>query len=292
LAEPALLESKVAVGGHGSPRRLGDLVPQGQTMRTLVTLPLTGDEIFITEGLREQLINAHRDLPKNFTTLQLCMPDGDDERRVRIGGIISDLPQPRGEPYALLVPHGSPLLGPSDSYEQAVFYTDPERAGALKEFLANKNFAFSREDIEKMMAGSSRFAAIGHLIVIVGGIVLISIVFFLRTSIQVFLEKNARPNAVLRAYGLTWRSLVRQIFWRLGAVSIFAMAILAVIGVALGFGCYVLFLQIGLPLPSVAEIALVVCMSVVFTLVVVMLVVWLQVWFWWRQHESIAQELN
>ncbi|NPU13067.1 ATP-binding cassette domain-containing protein [Bradyrhizobium sp. 83002] len=292
LAEPAMLESKVAVSGQGIPRRLGDLIPQGQSMRKLVTLPLTGDEIFITEGLREQLTNAHRDLPSNVTTLPLCMVDGDDERRVRIGGIVSDLPQPRGEPFAMLVPHGSPLLGPSESYEQAVFYTDPERAGILKEFLERKKFAFSREDIDKMIAASNRFSAIGQLIFIVGGIVLVSIVFFLRTSIQVFLEKNARPNAVLRAYGLTWRSLVRQIFWRLGAVSIFASAILAVVGAALSFGCYVLFQNIGLPLPSVTEVTVVAGISIVFTLFVVTVVVWLSVWLWWRQHESIAQELN
>jgi ABC-type lipoprotein export system ATPase subunit len=292
FAEPALLDSKVAVAGQGAQRRLGDLIPQGQSMRRLVTLPLTGDEVFITDGLREQLTNAHLDLPKNVTTLPLCISDGDDERRVRIGGIISDLPQPRGEPFALLIPHGSPLLGPSGSYEQAVVYTDPERAGLLRDFLTSKQFAFSRDDIEKMLAASSRFAAIGQLIFIVGSIVLTSIVFFLRTSIQVFLEKNARPNAVLRAYGLTWRSLVRQIFWRLGAVSIFALAILVVIGAALSFGCYVLFQQIGLPLPSVSEVMAVAAISIAFTSLVVLAVVWLSVWFWWRKHESIAQELN
>jgi hypothetical protein len=292
LAEPAILKTSVVLSGDPTPRYLGDLIPQGHDLLKLSALPLTGEEVFITDALREQLAGQNRDLPKDITSVPLCISELDDSRRVRIGGIISGLPQPRGIPYSILVPHGSPLLGPSGSYDQAVFYTNPEKAEALGKFLRDKQFAFSREELERMMAVSTRFAAIRQLIVIVGLIVVVSIFFFLLTSIRVFLEKNSRPNAVLRAYGLTSRILRRQMFWRLGAISLYAMVILAMMGAALSFACYVLFLKIGLPLPSSSDVALTVAAAIAVTVVGVYIVVRLTVWQWWSKHESIAQELN
>jgi ABC-type lipoprotein export system ATPase subunit len=293
LAEPAILETRVVPGGGRAPQRLAELIPQGRTnLQSLSTPPLTGEEIFVTEGFREQLNREGvRDLPKDITDLPLCVPEAGG-RRLHIGGVISGLPQPRGLPYAVLLAHGSPLLMPTDSYEQAVFYTHPENAEKLGAFLKDKEFAFSRDELERMIAASTRFNAIQELILIVGGIMLVSTFFFLLTSIRVFLEKDARPNAVLRAYGLTRKILVRQIFWRLGAISLYALSILTLVGMGLGLALFVLFQQAGLPLPSLGDVISISLTAIAVTVVGVFMVVHLAVWLWWRRHGNIAQELN
>jgi ABC-type nitrate/sulfonate/bicarbonate transport system ATPase subunit len=205
LAEPAILGTTVRWRSGEPPQQLAKLIPQGQQEIDLLHPPsLTGEELFVTEALREQLKldPAITELPANLADIPLCVP-GVESQRLHIGGVVSGLPQPRGLPYLLLAGHGSPWLTPSDSYEQAVFYTHPERADRLRKYLVEQRFAFARDEIERMISASARFAAIYQLIWLIGGIVVLATFLFLYTCIRAFLEKNARSNAVLRAYGLT-----------------------------------------------------------------------------------------
>jgi hypothetical protein len=116
--------------------------------------------------------------------------------------------------------------------------------------------------------------------------------FFLFTCVGAFMEKNARPNAVLRAYGLTRSNLRRQIFWRLSAISAYALTVLTVSGAVLGSLLYFLFQAVGLPLPALSDAALIFAGALAATAAGTIAVVYLSVHLWWRKHESIAQELG
>jgi hypothetical protein len=191
-----------------------------------------------------------------------------------------------------LVGNGSNIAPISQTFEQAVFYTSPEQAGKLGEYLNLHGFAFSQEDVQQMLVASGRFAAISALIWIVGGIMVIATFFFLLTCIEAFMEKNARPTAVLRAYGLTKRGLRRQIFWRLGAVSVYSLLHLLLVGFILSAAFLYAFNRIGLPLPSVGDVLLIIFLALATTMLGVLLVVFLSVELWWRKHQNIAQELG
>lgn len=293
LAEPAILAAKVRLS-TGISRPLAEVLPQGRSsLQGMAGMALTGEEIFVTEAFQEQ-INLDPDVPKvssGLTSLPLCIP-GMEGRQLRIGGVVSGLPQPRGLPYLVLVAHGSPWLSQSDSYEQAVFYTDPERAAQLAKYLREQRFAFSRDEVERMTAAANRFAAIHQLIWLVGGIMVIATFLFLLSCVGAFLEKNARPNAVLRAYGLTKTNLRRQIYWRLGAVSLYALGSILFAGSALGIALYFLFTAIELPLPSLSDILQIGFLTLLIAAIEIFVVVRLAVWLWWREDGNIAQELN
>jgi putative ABC transport system ATP-binding protein len=293
LAEPTILSAEARLSADDRPQRLRDLVPQGRSsLQSLASTPLTGDELFVTEAFREQLkIDPDiRTLPSDLTKLDVCLPGVD--RPLRIGGIISGLPQPRGLPYVALIGHGTPWSFHSDSYEQAVFYTHPERAQHLEKYLQERQFAFSQDEIARMIAMSGRFEAINQLIWLVGGIMIVAAFFFLLNCIRAFLEKNARPNAVLRAYGLTKSNLRRQMYWRLGAALVYTLATFTLVGAALSVAFYFVFTKIGLPLPSAIDILIICLGALAFTVVVIFLVVRLGVLLWWRKHGNIAQELS
>jgi ABC-type lipoprotein export system ATPase subunit len=294
LAEPAILATDVKMTAARSAQKLGDLIPQGQRQIDLSRPPpLTGDELFVTEALREQLKldPSNIDLPSDLTALPVCVP-GREDRPIRIGGIISGLPQPRGLPYMVMVGNGSPWLPQFDSFEQAAFYTHPERADELAKYLTDQRFAFSRGEIERLIAASHRFAAINQLIWMVGGIMIIATFLFLLTCIGSFLEKNARPNAVLRAYGLTKRNLKRQIYWRLATATVYALGVLLLIGSSLGAALYVVFSTIGLPLPTFGDALTIFLAAFSISALLMFVVVEIAVSLWWRRHENIAQELN
>jgi putative ABC transport system ATP-binding protein len=314
--EPAIMATDVELlsgGPAGSPpvtRKLGDVVPQA--MRELQMQPgqLTGDEIFVTDAVLDVLaekVNAgartasdrinprgSRTLtPAQLAALPLCIAGKAQVQPLRIGGIVSGLPQRRGLPYMALVANSSNVTAQTDTFQQAVFYTRPARAADLGNYLRDQaKFGFSAEDIQRMTAAAARFTAIGNLILIVGGIMIAAAFFFLFTCVGAFMEKNARPNAVLRAYGLTKGNLRRQIFWRLGAVSAYALAVLAVAGVILGTLLYFLFQSVGLTLPALSDVAVIFAGALAATLAGMVGVVYLSVGLWWRKHESIAQELG
>jgi hypothetical protein len=314
--EPTIMATEVQVlsgslaGGDGAPQRLGDVVPQA--MRELHQTPLTGDEIFVTEGFREALaseqinVAGSRSLasdrinprgPRAVTNaqlaaLKLCIPGKSLAQPLRIGGIVSGLPQRRGLPFMALVASSSIFSAQTDSFQQVAFYTHPDNAEDLGRYLRQQGFGFPADDIQRMIAASVRFSSIGKLIWIVGGIMITAAFFFLFTCVGAFMEKNAKPNAVLRAYGLTRRNLRLQIFWRLGAIAAYALAVLAVGGVVLGGLLYFLFQSAGLPLPSQSDVAWIFAGALAATVVGIIIVVYLSVLLWWRKHESIAQELG
>jgi len=297
LAEPAISAARVYVGGESEPRELGDVVPQAmKKLRITPGMSLTGDEIFVTDGFRELLSKAPG-IPSKYpeltsaqlSGLDLCVADN---RPLRVGGIISGLPQSRGLPYMALVGTGSLASSQIDTFEQAVFYTHVNNAEKLWGYLLAKGFGFAPDDIRRMIAAGERFRAINALIWIVGGVMLATSFFFLFTSVTAFMEKNAKSNAVLRAYGLTKSNLCRQIFWRLGAISAYSLAIMALVGSSLGIVFYFLFQHADLPLPSVPDIVLIAVSAVAATAVGMVTVVYLSVQLWWRKHESIAQELG
>jgi hypothetical protein len=269
---------------------------------------LTGDEIFVTDAVLDLLaekVNAgsrtasdrfprgSRTLtPTQLAAMRLCIAGRPQVQPLRIGGIVSGLPQRRGLPYMALVASSSTFTTETDTFQQAVFYTRPSRAADLGDFLHKAEFGFSADDIARMTAAAARFAAIGNLILIVGGIMITAAFFFLFTCVGAFMEKNARPNAVLRAYGLRKGDLRRQIYWRLGAISAYALAVLAVAGAILGTLLYFLFQSVGLTLPALSDVAWIFAAALAATVMGTIIVVHLSVGLWWRKHESIAQELG
>jgi FtsX-like permease family protein len=258
---------------------------------------LEGNELFITEAFREHLSKGlqspdflGRPPAPDLSDVSLCVGGRSTVQPLRFGGIVSGLPQPRGIPYDALLARSAFPQG--DVYDQAVFYTHLERAGLLRTFLSARGFVFSHEELQRMITSSQRFSAIGMLIWVVGGIMIIAAFFFLFTCVVGFMEKNARPNSVLRAYGLTRNMLSRQIMWRLAAVLPYALMVLLIVGLILGVAFQVVFSTIGLPLPSVVD-ALKICASAIaLTLAGTYVVVLLSVWLWWRKHDRIAQELG
>ena len=263
---------------------------------------LTGSELFISAALRERIEEKVRSLRSqsamlvdDLASLRLCVDGRRASSPPRIGAVADNLPHPqqRGSPYELLVT-SSPLFVPSEDtfFQQAVFYTHPDRAAELEAFLDAHGFVFQREDIERMIATGKRFAAINSLILIVGSIIIFAALLFLFNGVDAFMEKNARPNSVLRAYGLTERGLRRQIYWRLGAVapySAFALLLVAgVFAVVLSF----LFPAMALPLPTSAALALIVGGACAATAILSTGVVWAAVRLWWYRHGNIAQELG
>jgi hypothetical protein len=154
------------------------------------------------------------------------------------------------------------------------------------------HLAFSLEDIQRMTRISERFAAIAALVSIVGGIVTIGTLLALLTVVGAFMERNARPMAVLRAYGLTKSGLRRQIFWRLGAAAVYSLFCLILVAVFLGVGLHLFFNTIGLPLPSIWDVLVISAMTFVTTLLGVVWVVYVSVALWWRRHRNVSQELS
>ena len=298
--EPVIMATEVLVRGEGPPRRLGDIVPQAmRILRPISAGLLTGEEIFVTEGFREALSSERRSPTSSasisnaeLSALPLCLPGLNIARPLRIGGIVRGLPQPRGLPYMALVAAGSAVSPQLDTFEEAVFYTHPDNAEELARYLRARGFGYAPDDIRRMNAASDRFRAITALIWIVGGIMVIAAFFFLFTCVVAFMEKNARPNAVLRAYGLTKGNLRRQIFWRLGAISAYSVAILMLVGSMLGALFYFLFQYVGLPLPSVSDVLTIGAFAVAATVFGMIVVVYLSVHLWWKTHACIAQELG
>jgi putative ABC transport system ATP-binding protein len=308
--EPAIMATDVKLLSGGT-RKLGDVVPQAMPELPLQDLQhqvqLTGDEIFVTDAVLDMLgesVNAgsrtasDRVNPsgsRTSTSTQLaavCIAGRAQVQPLRIGGIVSGLPQRRGLPYMALIASNPNATAQTETFQQAVFYTRPSRAADLGEFLHKAEFGFPADDIARMTAAAARFTAIGNLILIVGGIMITAAFFFLFTCVGAFMEKNARPNAVLRAYGLRKGNLRRQIFWRLGAISAYALAVLAVAGAILGSLLYFLFQSVGLTLPALSDVALIFAAALAATAIGTIIVVHLSVGLWWRKHESIAQELG
>jgi putative ABC transport system ATP-binding protein len=315
--EPAIMAAEVQVlsGGDGKPQRLRDVVPQAMTADKMKDLPptaLSGNEIFVTEAFREALSDKHlpglasqasdrtgQRGPRTVTNaqlraMQLCIFGNPKVPAFQIGGIISGLPQRRGLPYMALISSGSNVTEQAQRFQQAAFYTHPDNADILGQYLRGQQFSEGAvaDDIQRMVAAGARFSAIRKLILIVGGIMITAAFFFLFTCVRAFMEKNARPNAVLRAYGLTKGNLRRQIFWRLASISAYALAVLLMGGTVLGLLLYFLFQSVGLPLPAPSDIALLFAGALAATVAGMIIVVYLSVQLWWRKHESIAQELG
>jgi ABC-type lipoprotein export system ATPase subunit len=302
LAEPAIsVGVNVLVGAGLTQRRMGEMLHPdgGSNLQTLSQAPNTGEALFITETLREHLYKILRTpeflgLPpsEDPSGVALCVPGRSGNPPLHLGGIVSGLPNPRGIPYDALIARGAFLSPQSDTFDQAVFYTNPERAGLLNDYLMSQGFAFSHEEVQRMIAASQKFTAIGILIWVVGGTMIVSTFFFLFTCVVAFMEKNARPNAVLMAYGLTRNMLSRQILWRLGAVLPYAILILFAVGLGFGITFRFVFSMIGLPLPSMFDVLWIGALAVGLTLVGAFIVVHISVRIWWRKHGSIAQELS
>jgi hypothetical protein len=193
-----------------------------------------------------------------------------------------------------LISSSSNMTEQADRFQQAAFYTHPDNADILGKYLRDQNFSEGAvaDDIQRMIAAGARFSAIFKLILIVGAIMIAASFSFLFTCVGAFMEKNARPNAVLRAYGLTKGNLRRQIFWRLASISAYALAVLAAGGGVLSLLLYFLLQSVGLPLPALSDIALLFAGALAATVAGMIAVVYLSVQIWWRKHESIAQELS
>jgi ABC-type lipoprotein export system ATPase subunit len=308
FAEPAISSGvRLTPFAGGASSALGDLIgPQNEFGPNPRQGPsLTGGELFITAALRESVENTLKNRtpagatqvgPSGLASLQFCVVGRrTSSPPLRIGAVADNLPQPqpRGVPYDLLV-MPSPLFVPMEDrfFQQAVFYTHPDRARELEKYLDAEGFVFPRQDVQRMIATGKRFAAIHLLIWIVGAIIMVAALLFLFNGVEAFMEKNARPNAVLRAYGLTERRLRSQIYWRLGAVapySGFALLMLAgIFGVLLG----ILFPAMALPLPNPMSLLLIVGCACAATAMLSAFVVWLSVRLWWHRHGNIAQELG
>lgn len=303
LTEPVISSGAYVMADAGSVgRRIGELFAggHGTSLQHLSSSSPTGEELFITGAFREHLYKSLRSVklpgsavPDNLSGVSLCVPGrGGRPSTIRVGGIVSGLPQPRTIPYDALLSRGAFVSAKGDTFDQAVFYTNPEHAGVLKDYLNSKGFAFSQEEVQRMIAASQRFTAIGVLIWVVGGIMIVAAFFFLFTCVVAFMEKNARPNAVLRAYGLTREMLSRQILWRLGAVLPYALLILLAVGLVLGVTFRFVFSMIGLPLPSLLGVLCIGASATILTLIATVIVVHISVRLWWRKHGNIAQELG
>lgn len=301
LAEPAIsFGVHVIQSGNSSSHTIAELIPQnGATLQTLSGVSFSGHELLVTEAFQEQVQNGlralgpiGRDFQRYPSKVDFCIPGHGERPPLHIGGTVSGLPQPRGIPYDALLASGAFLSPGGETYDQAIFYTYPDRAGDLEKYLVQREFAFSREEVQRMLAASQRFTAIDILISIVGISMIIGAIFFLFTCIEAFMEKNARQNAVLRGYGLTRKMLSYQTMWRLGAAFPYSLWILFICVLVLGSTFRIVSPVIGLPFPSLYDVLKVGALSMMFTAVGVFLIVKVSVWLWWRKHGSIAQELN
>jgi putative ABC transport system ATP-binding protein len=296
LAEPAIATGVRATAVQGGQARpLGELMgPQGKVPPR--TPLLTGGELFISFALQENIqerLGLRRGGPTaDLANVNFCVIGFQNNAPIRIGAIAENLPnpQPRGAPYELLLLPGS-LFPPSEDIQQAVFYTHPDRAEKLQDYLLDRGFTFPQDDLQRMIATSKKFSVIQMLIWIVAAIILIAALFFLFNGIEAFMEKNARPNAVLRAYGLTEEKLRRQVLWRLGAVAPYSGAILLVIAAVFSGLVPAGFSAMALPIPSALEFLAIIGFVTLLTGIATIGVVWLSVRLWWRKHGNIAQEL-
>jgi hypothetical protein len=293
--EPAIMATDVELlsrdpaGGPPVTHKLGDVVPQAMRELQMQQASLTGDEIFVTDAVLDLLaekVNAgsrtasggSRTLtPTELAAVHLCIAGKAQVQPPRIGGIVSGLPQRRGLPYMALVANSSNVTTQTDTFQQAVFYTDLDRAGDLDAYLQQQNFSFAIDDIRRMTVAGRRFHAVGLLVWLVGGIMVAAAFSLLLTSVRAFIRKNARPAAALRAYGSTKSGLRLEIFRRLGAVSAFPLIVLAVAGAILGASLYFLFQSAGLPLPALSDVARIFAGALAVTVASIAVVVYLSV---------------
>lgn len=293
--EPAVSTGVVARSRDGVLRRL-DAFPGLQADAATGVFDLnnpklqssTGREIFISLSVREKL---RQETGPSAADDQLCVFQREDIGTFPVVGTAETMPhpQPRGAPYDLLVSHA---FDPREGIHQAVFYTHPSRAELLGNYLRQQGFAFSEDELKRMTATANRFAEVDNGVIIIGFLIMAATLLFLTNGIQAFLDKNTKPNAVLRAYGIKSKDLHLQICWRLAAATPFTLAGLLIVGAMLFILIEYAFPSVkDLPLPTWEEFAVIVAMSLAATVLMAVAVVRFVVWRWWVRHGNIAQVL-
>jgi putative ABC transport system ATP-binding protein len=210
-----------------------------------------------------------------------------------VAAIVDALPADLDYGFAAMLEHGSyarhlyvagkaSTLGRDGrlaSFDRAAIYFDIERFERLAQELHSRGFAFSRDNSRKLAqafttAILTRFLTGALIVLVLGTLVAMLMPMFAR-----YIEANQKALAVLRAHGMPYRLLVRNLTLQLSVswalASIFVLLLLLPIGA--------LALRMGLDVdPVITGIGAIACTSAILVLGIG--IAHFTLWRWWKHN--------